>query len=407
MNYFSQFKGLPKQVYLLGILRLFVGIGSMCFSFASLVMTSILGLSSEAASLVVMAQGFFNALGATVGGRMADTWGRRRTYLLFAGLAFLLFVICGLSCHSLWMIPFLILASFSSNACGPSISALVADFADEEHRVECFSFLYLCVNLGFAIGPSIGGMLFYDHLSLTYMLQGFVLFVVGVILFFCVKETYDPSSAVRKTADSVGPSRGSGLKMLLKCHYLLIFIGLLCFVTICYAMTNFMLPLQMNDYFGLEVSAKYAGRIWTVNGLVIVVFTPMLVSFVKRNHHYINSIIACVLYAVGFGMYAFVKESWLFFAAAVIWSIGEILISTGAGSFIASQSPPSHVGRFQSYYEIARYIGRAIAPPLCALVMGYAGYSGTWILNVLICVLSAAIFTVSYFSGRKTGRIRA
>jgi len=407
VNYIAQFKGLPKQVYLLGILRLCVGIGSMCFSFASLLMTSVLGMSSGAASIVVMVQALINALGTATGGRLADTMGRRKTYLLFAASTFVFFIVCSFTCRTYWIIPFLILASFCSNACGPTISALVADVADEERRVECFSFLYLCVNLGFAIGPSIGGMLFYNHLPLAYILQGSVYFIVGIILFLCVKEVYDPSAAVREKTPDRKKSGESGLAILLKCKPLIIFIVLLSLVTICYAMINFMLPLQMNDYFGTEVSAKYSGRIWTVNGLVITFFTPVIVAFVKKRHHFLNSTIAAVLYAVGFGMYAFVKESWLFFAAAFIWSIGEILISTGAGPFIASQSPPSHLGRFQSYYEIARYIGRAIAPPLCALVMNYAGYSGTWVLNTIICIAAAGIFLVSYFGMKKNNQLHA
>ena len=389
MGYLSQFRGLPRQVYILGILRLFVGIGSMIFSLSSLLMTSVLGLSAATAGTVMMIQSFGNAVGASLGGRMADTRGRKKSYLFFAAGAFIFFFTGGFFCRTLPVLPCMVIASFCSNACGPSISAMVADYAPPEKRVESFSFLYLCVNLGFAIGPSIGGLLFYNHLGMTFFIQGSVYFIVGLLIYFLIEENYVPTGK-RKPAGGNTAKRDGSLKLLFQHKLLVTFIIGLAIITICYAMINFMLPLQMNDYFGLEKSAKYAGNIWTVNGLTIFICTPLVLAFVKRCHQFTNTVIASVLYAVGFGMYAFIKKAPLFFVAAFIWSMGEIIVSTGAGNFIAAQSPESHRGRFQSYYEIARYFGRGIAPPICAFVMEQAGYTGAWMLNTAICLAVAA-----------------
>lgn len=391
MSYFSQFKGLPRQVYILGILRLFVGIGSMIYSFCSLLMTGVLGLSAETAGGVMLVLAIGNALGASCGGTMADRRGRKKSYLIFATGAFIFFSLGGIFCRRLLTLPCIVIASFCSNACGPAISAMVADYAPPEKRVESFSFLYLCVNLGFAVGPSIGGMLFYDHLPLTFFIQGSVYFLVGLSIYTLIEERYVPAA---RSSGQKGHVGDGSLRLLMEHKLLVTFIISLSIITICYAMTNFMLPLQMNDYFGLEKSAKYAGNIWTVNGLTIFLGTPLLLGVVKKNHQFINTAIAAVLYAVGFGLYAFITKAPLFFVAALIWSVGEIIVSTGAGNFIASQSPESHRGRFQSYYEIARYFGRGIASPICAFVMARAGYNGTWFMNTGICLTMAAFMFV-------------
>ena len=393
VGYLSQFKGLPKQVYILGILRLFVGVGNMIFSFASLLMTGILGMSTAAAGNVMMLQSFGNALGASFGGRMADTKGRKKSYLFFAVGAFIFFILGGIFCRRMLVLPCMLIASFCSNACGPSISAMVADYAPPEKRVESFSFLYLCVNLGFAAGPSIGGLLFYNHLEMTFFIQGTTFFVVGLLIFFLIEERYVPTSA-RKAGSAEEPPRQGSLKLLFQHKLLVTFIISLSIITICYAMTNFLLPLQLSDYFGLEKSAQYAGNIWTVNGLSIFFFTPLVLGFVKKRHQFINTVTASILYAIGFGMYAFIRKAPLFFVAALIWSMGEIIVSTGAGNFIADQSPESHRGRFQSYYEIARYFGRGIAPPICAFIIEKAGFSGAWVLNACICISMAAFMFI-------------
>ena len=395
MSYFSRFKGLPKQVYILGIMRLFVGFGSMVFSLASLLMTEVLGMTAGQASIVVMVQAFANAAGAYTGGKLADLWGRRRSYLLFASGALVFYCTCGFICRTMWVLPFLVLGTFSSNACGPVISALVADYTGEEKRVECFSFLYLCVNLGFAVGPTIGGIIFNKHLPMIFFIQGSVYFVVGVILFILIDEVYIPGSSVSAKVEA-GPEGESGFRILLRHKMLCIYIVCLSVVTICYAMCNFMLPLQLTEYFGSEVSSTYTGIIWAINGIVIVVITPAILGILKKNHHFVNCTYGIGLYAIGFGMYAFVKTPAMFFASAIIWSVGETMISTGSGAFIANESPESHRGRFQSYYEIARYMGRAASPPICAAVMGVAGYGRTWLINVCLCLSMGAILFISY-----------
>lgn len=379
----------------MGIMRLFVGFGSMVFSLSSLLMTSVLGMTAGQASIVVMIQAFANAAGAYTGGKLADLWGRKRSYLLFASGALVFYCTCGFICRSMWVLPFLILGTFSSNACGPVISALVADYTGEEKRVECFSFLYLCVNLGFAVGPTIGGIIFNKHLPLIFFIQGSVYFAVGVILFLLIEEVYVPGSAA-VAADDLRSDGESGIRLLLRHKMLCIYIVCLAVVTICYAMCNFMLPLQLTDYFGSEVSSTYTGIIWAINGIVIVVLTPAILGILKKNHHFVNCTVGTALYAFGFGMYAFAKTPFMFFASALIWSVGETMISTGSGAFIAGESPESHRGRFQSYYEIARYMGRAASPPICAAVMNAAGYSRTWQLNAVLCIAMGATLFITY-----------
>ena len=267
MRYFSQFKGLPKQVYILGLLRLLVGMGSMVYSLSTLIMTSVLGMSTASASIVVMIQAFANAAGAYCGGKLADLWGRKRSYLLFAGCALLFFGTCGFVCRSMWLLPFLVLGTFSSNACGPVISALVADYAGEEKSVECFSFLYHCVNLGFAVGPTVGGYIFNKHMSMIFFIQGMVYFAVGVVLFLLIEEVYVPGRRLEKAQELQTEAGSSGIKLLLQHKMLCIYIACLAVITICYAMVNFVLPIQMNDFFGTEATSIYTGRTWAINGL--------------------------------------------------------------------------------------------------------------------------------------------
>lgn len=397
MGYVSQFRGLPRQIYILGFIRFLVGVGGLVASFSSMILTQSLGLSTGSASIVVGSMAVCNAIGTMLGGRIADTIGRKKAYIFFCGVSLFTFLIAGLNTGKLILIPFLISSMFCVNACGPAVNAIVADCTGTEKQVESFSFLYLCVNIGFAFGPALGGLLFYKHLPWLFWGQGIAMTASAVILLLFVKEDYDPSQFRLRKRDGAGEeSSQSSLKLVLRHKLLVIFILCLGIVTICYQMLGFMLPLQMTDMFGVEISSLRVGNTWTVNSLVVVFATPFIVTLGRRHHHFQMCVVASLFYAFGYLSYAFITKQYMFLVVAVIWSIGEVMISTGAGAFIASQSPPSHLARFQSLYDTARFLGRAISPPLSATMMKLSGYGGAWRVDFAICFVIAAVFFVSY-----------
>lgn len=399
MTFFTQFKGLPKQIYILSVLKVMVGIGSMVFSLVSLIVTDTLGYSAATAGLIAMGLAFVKGAGAFCGGRVADLWGRKISCLILGSITLIFYILGGLFCRTWLVLLFIMFGSIGANGIGSPISAMVADNAPREKSVECFSLLYMCANLGYAIGPSIGGMLYYNHLEMSFYIQGAVYFAAALGAYFLVDENYDPAAyraQLKENRKNKVKAPEGTLRLLCQRKLLLIFLLCLIVMYICYGMISFMLPLQLKDLFGSEKGAQYIGNIWTVNGFIVVIATALVVGRIKNKHEYVNSAMTCLLYAIGFGMYAFVVKVPLFFLSAVIWSTGEVLANTGAGTFIAQQSPESYRGRFQSLFDIAGYVGKGIAPPICAFVMARAGYGGTWKLNSCFCLIVTAVFVISY-----------
>ncbi len=93
MNYLSQFRGLPKQVYILCLVRWITGMGSLVFTFSSLILTGLVGLTTSQAGFVAMCYAAANVAGAIVGGKMADYYGRKRIYFWFTVVTCVFYVI--------------------------------------------------------------------------------------------------------------------------------------------------------------------------------------------------------------------------------------------------------------------------------------------------------------------------
>ena len=407
LSYLDQFKGLNRQVYLICICRIIMGMGSMSYAFMSIHLRSILGLSEVGIGWVNVAVAIFSVTGGLVGGRLADIYGRKLVCVSAYGLQIATHIISIFLCRHRIMILLMVMANFFSMMGYPVFAAMVSDSSDPQRSKESFSLMYLCSNIGVAIGPSIGGLLFYNHLELTYVVQA--VFVGAGILFFALttKENYSRQDAFRAARTAVleegtqkDDSEKSLLRVVIEHKLLLVFVASLAVVSICYQMVNFMLSMQTTDLFGLEISSKYCGFVWTTNGIVIVLLTPLLLTFTKRNHHFVNMALGVVLYAIGYGSYSFMKHPIMVVVGAVIWTVGEILISTGAGAFIASNSPKSHVARCQSLYETARQVGKAAGPLLFGYLLSFISYNSAWRINSAICIL-VGIWV--YFSWKKAG----
>ncbi|MBQ1383774.1 MAG: MFS transporter [Firmicutes bacterium] len=407
MQYLDQFKGLPRQIYLICICRIIMGIGNMTYAFSSLILRSILGLTEVKVAWVMLAMALCTIAGQLFGGHLADLYGRKKVCVTAFALQISVHLISIFLCRHRIMILLMILASFFSAIGNPVFSAMVSDSMDPRRPRECFSLMYLSNNVGVAIGPAIGGLIFYSHMEWTYLIQS-VLVGAGITFFaFNVSENYSRKAALQKAAEEralkegrdmsyaatgarlpQAPEKEQSLLSVINEHKLLrTFILALATVSICYQMTNYMLSMQTTDLFGLEVSSRYSGFVWTTNGIVIVLCTPFLLSMTRKNHHFVNMAIGTCLYALGYGSYSFMKFPFMVVIGAVIWTLGEILISTGAGSFIAANSPPSHVARCQSLYEIARSVGRAVGPLFFGYILTYTSYNTAWRVNSCICLL--------------------
>lgn len=409
MSYFSQFRGLPRQVYILCLVRWITGMGSLVFTFSSLILTGMVGLTTGQAGIVAMLYSVSNVIGAIVGGKMADFYGRKRVYLWFTIITCAFYWIASYCCTTIWVVPLSIVSFFFGAGCYPIVSAMVADSAKGPKSPECFSLLYLCHNLGFAVGPALGGALLANHLPWVYRIQAGMFLLGAIILFRCTEEVYKvptkeerKAAKIRKNAEHYSMDEPESelhvgtLQMLLRTKILLIFIVTLAILTTVYAAIAFILPLQFKDSFGLAAGGTYSGRIWTVNALMVVFGTPIIMKYTKTHHQFNCMALGALLYCIGFGAYGYIKALPLYFVAVVIWSIGEILISTGAGVFIAEHSPASHVARFQSQYDMARSVGRGVGPLLFGQLLMALNYRQTWALDAIACILLAAVCWVVY-----------
>ena len=151
-----------------------------------------------------------------------------------------------------------------------------------------------------------------------------------------------------------------------------------------YAQSTFGLPLYLNQIFK-QNGPKIYGSLMTVNAIIVIVLTLILISIFKKYNPLLSISIAGILFAIGFGLLFYSKLYYLFIISTAIWTFGEIINSVSSNVLIANYSPANQRGRFNAIIFFISGVGFAISPWLMGLYMIHFGMDMSPLATASIC----------------------
>ncbi|MBR3786627.1 MAG: MFS transporter [Firmicutes bacterium] len=400
MNMFSQYKGLPRQVYILSATKGAVNMGMIIvYPFLSLLLTSRFGFSDTEAGLIVVIASAISIIGSIIGGKLADAWSRKYVFLISAAFVSAVMTLAGFWADSMICVLFIMASYLAVNAVLPTISAMILDYSPVDKKTECFSLQYLSSNVGGSIGPVLAGALFYSHTKWIFFSMAIAFFLPLIWVGLGVKDLHHQAKILSPAETQ---KKEESILSILRHHpVLLIFTGCIALLTLSYINLDFLLPLQLSDSFGLNAGSKTSSLVWTINGLVVITLTPSLIAKTKENHPLFNIAIACIFYVVGLGAYAFADSIPFFLVMILVWTSGEILISTCAAIYIADQTPETHKGRSMALYEFANGMGKLLGPLTSGLLLSRLTYGQVWLCIAVICLVTGLVIAGLYRKSSK------
>ncbi len=127
----------------------------------------------------------------------------------------------------------------------------------------------------------------------------------------------------------------------------------------------------------------------TMNALLVLALTTPVVAFTKRYKPLVNMVFAGLLYAFGFGVLAFARLPWLFYASTVLWTMGEIVHATNENVYVTNHTPMSHRGRFNAVLPLIADVGFSVSTPIAGRIADSAGLPAVWLVVALTACLGA------------------
>lgn len=389
MKIFETYKGLPKSIYIIFFAQIINRFGDFVLPFLTLFLVKKMGMSYGSAGIAAMLATLSAVPGSFAGGKAADHLGRKITYAIFQTAAGFSLLACVFFKNPQAIIALVCMSSFLNGGVRPIISAIITDVLPAEKRKQGFSLSYLGINIGVSIGPLVSGFLFNHYVPLIFIGDAVTSFIAVALVVTNIDETMPEHIDDENVRDEEKSETGNVFTVLLKRKKILIFLIINTFLSIASAQHSFSLPLMLDKVFGVNGARNY-GIVMSANAITVVAMT-MFVTRATRKWDPLSSIsIAGLLYAVGLGMIAFINTLPLYILSAYIWTIGEILIVTNFGVYIANNTPQNFRARFNAVTTLSWSIGSAIGTSVMGQYMGHFGIQAVWPLVFFLGIIGAA-----------------
>jgi len=158
-NYVSSYKGLSKEVWWLAIITFINRAGAMVIPFLSLYLTDTLSFSLYQVGWIMTSYGLGSFIGAWLGGKLCDHIGYYKVILgslISTGFCFLIIQYF----TNFWSIciSFFVLIAIA-DAARPALFVALSAYSTAQNKTRSVTFIRLAINLGFAAGPALGGLI--------------------------------------------------------------------------------------------------------------------------------------------------------------------------------------------------------------------------------------------------------
>ena len=389
MGYFNVYKGLPKSIYIIFFAQMINRFGDFVLPFLSLFLVKNLGLSYQSAGVAVMLNSLATIPGSFAGGKIADHFGRKRAYAIFQLSAAICLLLCAFTKNPQVIIVLICMSSFFNGGVRPIISAIITDVLPAEDRQRGFSLSYLGINLGVSAGLLVAGFLFNHNIPLIFIGDALTSFLAVFMVMTNITESLPDDSHAVSISKAERNEEGNVFSVLMRRPKIVFFLLINIVLNVVYIQHTFSLPMMLDDIFGSSGASNF-GIIMSFNGVTVIVMT-MIITHTTRKWRSLSSMtLAGIMYSIGLGMIAFIRSMPLYILSTFIWTLGEILLVTNFGVYIANNTPQNYRARFNAVTSLSWGIGAALGTSLVGRYMDYFGVKAVWPLVFFLGLLGSA-----------------
>ncbi len=400
--YVKAFTGLPLKVWLLALVLLVNRSGAMVVAFLSVYLIDQQGFAPISAGYVMAAFGAGGVLGNYFGGLLNDRFGSWHIQLYSMIGAGILNILLG-QVTEFWALCLLAFSiSLWADAFRPANRAAIAIYAPPELLTQAYGLQRMAVNLGFSIGPALGGYLIYNYgFELMFWGDGLTFLLAALVFYLALPpdETAKPLVARpnKKKAELTGvldvPPLAPATPPAHKQIWLLAFVVANTAIMICFFQLFSTFPVYLKES-GFDERA--IGWLFTISGVVIVAAEMPTLYVIERRFKPIPVMLTGGgLIIVSYLMLpALVSISFLALLFMVmVLTVGEILYMPFTNTYVAKHSPDARRGEYLGLLS-ASYSAAFVLTPLVGFgVAEHYGYGAATFACCGIAVVGWAVLS--------------
>lgn len=362
--------------------------GTMLWPFFSLYITQKFDVGMTEAGIVLGLFSIAGLFGQMIGGALTDKFGRRK--LIIFGLVFsaLSTLTLGFVNSFSVLIPLAVGIGLLSDIAGPAHNAMIGDILPEHQRQEGFGIMRVVGNLAWIIGPTIGGFIAGKSYLMLFIIDAIISCVVAVLFYLLIAETKPEAHPGVKPESMFETFKGYG--SVLKDYAFMAFLLASMLMGLVYQQMYNSLSVYLRDNHGIEPGGY--GFLLTASAIVVILFQFSMTRLIKNRPPFKMMALGTLFYMIGFTMFGVVNVYWLFVAAVVVITIGEMIVVPTSQTLAMGFAPEEKRGRYMGMFGVTWSIPATIGPGAAGLILDNLNPDLLWYIGGALCLVSVLAY---------------
>jgi predicted MFS family arabinose efflux permease len=385
-RYINNFRGFTREVWILAIMTFINRAGTMVLPFLSKYLKEDLHFTYSQVGWVMVCFGLGSMAGSWLGGKLSDKIGfyKIMVFSLFTSglLFFVIQYITSFTGLCIAMFGIMVIADMFR----PAMFISLGTYAKPENRTRAFTLVRLAVNMGFMIGPALGGLLI---LGIGYKglfwADGLTCIVSILIFSFLVKEKKRITSPETFIEEETRPRSLYADKifwLFLFCSFTTAMVFFQLFTT---------LPLYHKEHYG--ISEFHTGLLLSFNGMLVLFFEMPSVGYLERKNVQKIKIISWGAILMGASFFVLLFDGWIgiLVVSMFIISFAEMFNFPFSNSFAMSRAPRGQEGMYMGLYTMTFSLAHIVSAKAGMEIISHWGYNTNWIVMGSSGIIAALV----------------
>lgn len=388
--YLDSYRGLSKPAWMLALVIFINRSGAMVLPFLGIYMTEALHFSLKEAGTVLSCFGLGAVTGSWLGGWLTDKVGHFKVQTVSLLLSVPMFCLLPLFKTVETLAVGIFILSVITDSFRPANSVSVAYYAKPENITRAFSLNRMAINLGFSIGPALGGLLAIISYSWLFYGNAIGAVLAGLLFFFYFRNRKGNENVLKKEADAAAEAKEVSPY---RDKQFIWFNILTALYAICFFQLLSTLPLFYKEIH--KLTEADIGILLAYSGFVVFALEMLLVHIAERKMTSAQVIIlGTILCGLSFIMLVLPGKYLVLYVSMFVLCISEILVMPFVATVTVQRSGATNRGAYMGFGALAYSAAHIVSPYLGTRVADFYGFDTLWIGTGVLTIFIALGFYV-------------
>lgn len=389
--YLDAYRGLSTPAWMLALVMLINRSGAMVIPFLGIYMINHLSFSLEDTGMVLSCFGVGAVAGSFAGGWLTDKVGHFKVQLFSLIFTVPMFFLLPELNTVVKLAVGVFILSVISETFRPANSVSIAYYSKPDNIIRSFSLNRMAMNLGFSIGPALGGFL--AAISYTFLFYGNAIaaFCSAVLFFIYFRNRKGNEKTEEKAVLQESPKAVVAGKSPYKDVLFMLF-SLLCSIfTICFLQLLSTLPLYYREVY--QMTEANIGVILAFSGIVVFLLEMLLVHIAEKRFTSRDiMVMGTLLCGFSFLILNLAHGVWVLYMAMFVLCLAEILAMPFMATVTLQRSTIQTRGAYMGVNALCTSAAHVFSPFLGTRVAANYGFNVLWWGTAAVLLLTSIGF---------------